>query len=97
MSGYTPLPWYAAEPGDYGDYDGECIVVIGDDQRVAVVIGTGDESKANARLIETAPEMLEALEYCVSALSRIHDLGGFVTSAQRLANTVIAKATGCTP
>lgn len=49
-------------PGDYGDYDGNCIVILGDDQtiRVAVVLGSDEESMANARLFAAAPRLLEA-------------------------------------
>lgn len=90
----TPMPWEAADPGDYADYDGNCIVILGDDKRIAVVMGTSNESKDDARLIASAPELLEALEYCVSALSRVRGIHGIVTSAEGLANTVIAKATG---
>jgi len=58
---HTPGPWEACDVGDYGDYDGRCRVILGDDLRIAVVLGDHDESKANARLIAAAPDLLEAL------------------------------------
>ena len=60
---HTPGKWEACDVGDYGDYDGRCRVILGDDLRIAVVLGDHDESKANARLISAAPDLLEALEW----------------------------------
>ncbi len=61
--GYTKGPWKACEHGGYGDYDGNCIVILGDDLRVAIVLGSdNEETNANARLIAAAPDLLEALE-----------------------------------
>lgn len=66
MSGHTPGPWEACEPGDYGDFDGESRVVCGDDMRIAVVhwhprLNT-EMSDANACLIAAAPDLLKALK-----------------------------------
>jgi hypothetical protein len=47
--------------GEYGDYDGNCRVVLGDGGaiRTAIVLGHDDsENLANARLIAAAPELL---------------------------------------
>lgn len=38
----TPTPWEACERGDYSDYDGDCIVILGDDKRVAIVFDEDD-------------------------------------------------------
>jgi hypothetical protein len=59
---FTPGPWEASDRGDYGDYDGNCQVIIGDDMRVAVVQNGGDPwAYANAHLIAKAPELYHAL------------------------------------
>ena len=58
---HTLGPWEACDVGDYGDYDGRCRVILGDDLRIAVVLGEHDESKANARRIAAAPDRREAL------------------------------------
>lgn len=64
MSGFTPGPWEACDPGDYGDFDGESRVVLGNDMRIAVVHWhDGDcraENDANANLIAAAPKLYEA-------------------------------------
>jgi hypothetical protein len=57
----TPGPWLACEAGDYSDYKGDCIVILGDDKRISVTLGSHEESKANAALIAAAPELLDVL------------------------------------
>ena len=42
--------WIACDRGDYSDYDGECVVILGDDRRVAIVFDDDD-----ALLIASAP------------------------------------------
>lgn len=60
---HTPGLWTTSEHGDYEDYDGNSIVILGDDLRIAVVLGYNtDETNANARLIAAAPELFKALE-----------------------------------
>ena len=67
MNMHTEGPWEACEHGDYGDNDGQCRVVSGDDIRIAVVLGLDTpENEANANLIAAAPELLEAVEILVS-------------------------------
>ena len=34
---HTPGEWEAADRGDYGDFDGNSRVILGDDMRVAVI------------------------------------------------------------
>lgn len=89
MSTHTPGAWAACEPGDYSDYDGNCIVVLGYDSsiRVAVVLGTSEESIANARLIAAASSMLNALEGVVRVANR-------ATVEFDAARAAIAKGTG---
>ncbi|BEP44009.1 hypothetical protein [Variovorax sp. V15] len=57
---HSPGPWISCDLGDYGDYDGNCRVILGDDRRVAVVLGTQEEDAANAALIAAAPDLLAA-------------------------------------
>ena len=60
---HTKGPWEASEHGAYRDYKGNNIVILGDDLRIAVVLGYDtDETQANARLIAAAPDLLEVLE-----------------------------------
>lgn len=70
----TKGPWAASEHGAYGDYDGNSIVILGDDLRIAVVLGYDTkETRANARLIAAAPELLEALEAMIEWDAREED------------------------
>ena len=65
MNKHTPGPWVKCDRGDYGDFDGNSVVILGDNScvRVAVVHHNGsDEHDANANLFFAAPEMLEALK-----------------------------------
>ena len=60
---HTPGPWTASEHGAYADYNGNSTIILGDDLRIAVVLGSdNEETNANARLIAAAPDLLEALE-----------------------------------
>ena len=66
---FTPGPWEACDPGDYGDFDGESRVVLGNDMRIAVVHWhEGDcRADANARLIAASPDLYDALAGFVAA------------------------------
>lgn len=66
---HTPGPWKRCERGDYSDFDGNSVVIVGrnDCCRVAVVHHEGhEEDEANARLISAAPELIETLREIVS-------------------------------
>jgi hypothetical protein len=80
---HTPGPWQSC------NYDGRCRVILGDDLRIAVVLGDHDESAANARLIAAAPDLLEALELWLSAAD-IHTFD----DAKAKARATIARAKG---
>ncbi|WP_408953023.1 hypothetical protein [Lysobacter sp. Hz 25] len=74
----TEAPWHACEHGDYSDYGGNCVVILGDDMtlRIAVVLGDNtDETLANARLMAAAPKLFAALDQ-ISGLSRALRAGG---------------------
>lgn len=90
---HTPGPWEACDPGDYGDFDGESRVILGDDKRIAVVhwsprLNTA-QSDANARLIAAAPDLLAAL----MAL----DERGHTQATWSIAKRAMAKALGQSP
>ncbi|MBJ9593203.1 hypothetical protein [Burkholderia seminalis] len=63
---HTSGPWEACEPGDYLDYDGNSIVVLGEDIRICIVLGTSDKSKATAQLIAASPDLVTALRLVAS-------------------------------
>ena len=74
MSKHTPGPWVKCDRGDYGDFDGNSVVILGDNScvRVAVVHHNGsDEHDANANLFFAAPEMLAELKGMQCLLARI--------------------------
>ena len=96
LTGHTPGNWQASDPGDYGDYDGDCIVVLDDidakcTRRVCVVLGSDDEAKANACLIAAAPELLAA---CKAALVGVCEAHGFQAHILTQIQAAIAKAEG---
>ena len=48
----TPGDWEACDRGDYGDFDGDSRVILGNDMRVAVVQSDGrEETEANADFV----------------------------------------------
>jgi len=94
---WTPGPWQLCDRGDYGDFDGNSRVICAPDNdeylgmRLAVVqVSDGDffeESEANARLMNAAPEMAEALCEILGALAWIN------TQAENAMVTSAAAAT----
>ena len=95
---YTAGPWTACEHGDYSDYDGSCVVVLGNDLRVCVVLGDNtDETIANARLIAAAPALLEALKISQTLLKKTTPYPGqedLLSEAVAMNAGVITKAEG---
>lgn len=81
MSGFTPGPW-VVERAD----DAYCIANVGN---LVIIPGGGkvkhDNAEADARLIASAPDLLEALE-CLLEMGH--------TKAGDLARAAIAKARG---
>lgn len=92
---FTRGPWEAYERGDYSDFDGNSNVIIGDDRRIAVVQNSGtEEDDANARLIEQAPMMLDALKGLVRYVEAIRchtRMGPNQLARLEKAKAVIAK------
>jgi ABC-type transport system involved in cytochrome bd biosynthesis fused ATPase/permease subunit len=91
---HTPAPWIACNVGDYGDYDGRCRVILGDDLRIAVTLGDHDEGDANARLIAAAPCLLEALERCLNFIENTEGEMGETLPCGERARAAIARAKG---
>jgi uncharacterized small protein (DUF1192 family) len=91
VKGYTPGPWIAADYGDYGDYDGNCIVILGNNEqvRVAVVLGVNDaETKATARLIASAPDMADTIAHLTAEVERLTEQKiAFIGEIDRLRET----------
>jgi len=57
MEAGTLGPFEACDPGDYSDYNGRSVVVLGEDIRIVVVLGEHEEAKANARRIARLPDL----------------------------------------
>ena len=87
MSKHTPGPWYFLP-----DRNGRLQVGPSINYTVAEMCVTPLEGQeANARLIATAPELLEALTDCVEHMHWTQPQG---EAAWKKAKAVIAKATG---
>lgn len=84
---HTQGPWNLMYPDN--PFDG---FVAGPDDKL-VAVGMGDDTRANARLIAAAPEILDALEQIVS-LFPYFPAGSDERKALELAQEAIAKATG---
>lgn len=63
----------------FNHISGEIFIMQGDDPLARVAINnysTEEEAQANAKLIASAPELLEALQACMSELYTIHSQYG---------------------
>jgi hypothetical protein len=98
---HTPGPWGVLSTAVGPAYTAVCIGQLNeekglngasDEYAVCVVPLIHDESRANARLIAAAPDLLTALEDIVQA-SDAND-GDSLMNAIQAAQTIIAKATG---
>ena len=93
---HTPGPWTIAE-SMYGVGNLLVAGVVKDHQPIANC-GYDDtgESQANARLIASAPELLEALTFALDMLDHLPDrIGGIGTKyVKERMTTAITKATG---
>jgi hypothetical protein len=94
---YTPGPWKVSE---YPTRQGRCNITnsggVGEvPLEIAEAYPMGeywdDETKANARLIASAPELLEALEQLVE---HVHGTYAYSEPHMEKARVAIAKATG---
>jgi hypothetical protein len=85
---HTPAPWDTTIYADHSLQQEFHMVKIGD---YAYMIGHRDLDKANARLIASAPELLDALK---NLLAVMEGEGGTKANAQETARQAIAKAEG---
>jgi hypothetical protein len=104
MSAHTPGPW-RFEPRIWNTPDAEnreasdgSIVSLKNGERDWFVarVDNAPQAEANARLIAAAPELYEALEFCVLVLMNIAPAGGVYNPALTKARAAIAKAEGRT-
>lgn len=92
MGKHTEGPWELSDIGDYADFDGQSQIIIADDRRLAAIHVSDDETKANARLIAAAPELLGA---CLFALGCIDGTErDYKDTLPRILKNAIAKAEG---
>jgi hypothetical protein len=89
---HTPAPWTVSEL-DAGGEVSEYYILI--EPNVAVierkVAGKDQHDMADARLIASAPDLLEACQWCIALCEEI---GATETNAYASARAAIAKATG---
>lgn len=86
----TPGPWVAAERGDYGDYEGNSRVILGNDRRIAVVQHHGtDEDEANTHLIEAALDMHDAIDQALDDMADSHCV---CEATKQMLRAALAKA-----
>lgn len=87
MSKHTPGPWRVEGYGGGSQYD----VTSGSEYigKVAHRLGGDTEAEANARLIALAPELLEQLKKCRSALQNIDMLNLFVPDSGLVLNDIV--------
>jgi hypothetical protein len=87
MNKQTPGPWFQDKYGNVMTQSGSTLVTDG----VALGSRSTDETKANARLIAAAPELLEALK----SLLNYANLGAYQRAdTVKAARAAIAKAEG---
>lgn len=89
---HTPAPWIWQYDGT--DKSG-LKVIAGDDLNIVDFVGGENiqEAEANARLIAAAPELLEALEQCLTRINP-KSKDTWDLKAIHVAKAAIAKATG---
>lgn len=61
LEGVTSLPWEAADKGDYSDFDGDSIVILGDDRRVCVVRYNENDAAYIVHAANNYPKLHRAL------------------------------------
>ena len=92
MSKHTPTPWEKCEAGDYSDYDGDSIILLGDDIscRVAAVFGADEKAEANAEFIVRAVNAHDALVTALKLLVRNGQKQGWTDKYQDDMNAALA-------
>ena len=91
MGNHTPGPWYVTGQ----DYRAGRVVDSRSYEICVPLVETEAQGFANARLIASAPDLLDALELCVTDLERLNACYGIMESNETIAaRAAIAKATG---
>jgi len=94
VQGYTPGPWAQDKYGDVVTRSGAMLVAEG----VALGGRSTEETRANARLIAAAPDLLAELQNIANAdTSKWDDPSDFKAWAQNRARAAVAKAIGAKP
>lgn len=102
-STFTPGPWKmqrAKEPDNVGGFD--CAIYAGASDNAIIVAeayevvdyGIRTNVLANARLISAAPELYEALQFCLQWIEDDEAAHGRAFGAGNMARAAIAKADG---
>ena len=93
MNNFTNKPWHVVEGRTYGS-----IEVFSGETAIAEMWRRGDKSSelANAQLIASAPELLEALKYCRNKIAYMQEHGEWYSPERAIekADAAIAKAGG---
>lgn len=105
---YTPGPWRT-----YRDKNQRVSQIMSNNGRICTIHPSDANGEANARLIAAAPELLEALEICRKAITRLDEDGlgmymredghggidywPYTVELLQRIDTVIAKAKGEVP
>jgi hypothetical protein len=87
MTKHTPGPWEATE-GSYGNY-----VAVRAGKKTVCRIPWGDGDGANARLIASAPDLLDALSFLVQAAETEPGMAIYRAHIEK-GKAAIAKAEG---
>lgn len=99
MTAHTPVPWRLVPSDDAPWPD----IEVAPNRRIRVEGRTRDEAEANAHLVVAAPDLLEALEQCLSVLTHpvvgtyLHDDPDWYHALDLAANAAraaLAKARG---
>lgn len=95
MSKHTPGPWKAEKPGAFAHYEiyADAAGPLATVYNNSISNAARTECKANARLIATAPELLD---FAILVAQGQHGelKGEFISKVRAKAKELIAKATG---
>lgn len=90
MSKRTPGPWRYLQSGIAGEF----VVKSDTHPDLAIGIASGIDTEANARLIASAPELLEALEKLLISYQNLKEFANPKSDSEKQAEAAIAKARG---
>jgi hypothetical protein len=85
---HTPGPWIAAH-----DFDNDSIVIDADTNSICTIDSYKECAEANAKLIEAAPDLLEALQWALNNLDSYNTPSDENLRMYKKAVAAIKKAT----